>query len=166
MGGGEKEEANMGVMDKLMSLMGLGDENEEGGGFDEREEDYMEERAEWRNRRSRSSQIIPLNPVKDPWKVILTEPTAFDDCQQIAEHLKNRRSVIINLESIELGLARRIIDFVGGAIYAVGGSMQKVGASIFMAAPPNTEITGDLLSFSQSKDKDVLSFINRITEEQ
>jgi cell division inhibitor SepF len=151
----------VGVLDKFMSMMGLGEEIEEEV-IEEREE-YPEERAEWRNRKARS-QVIPFNPNRDSWKVVLTEPVVFDDCQQIADQLKNKRSVIINLESVEISLARRIIDFVGGVTYALDGKMQKVGAGIFIAAPPNTEITGDILSFSQTKDKDIMSFISKITE--
>jgi cell division inhibitor SepF len=156
----------VGVLDKFINLIGLGDDSgEDGGDVEEREDNYLEERAEWRNRRTRNSQVIPFNPANDRSKISVIVPVAFDDCQQIAEALKNKRSVIINLESIEFGLARRIIDFVGGAIYAVGGTLQKVGASMFIAAPPNTEISGDLLSLSQTKDKDVVGFIKKITEE-
>jgi cell division inhibitor SepF len=144
-----------------MSMMGLGEEVEEEV-IEEREE-YPEERAEWRNRKARS-QIIPFNPNRESWQVFVVEPAEFDDCPQIADHLKSKRSVIMNLESVELSLARRIIDFVGGVTYALDGTIQKVGAGIFIAAPPNTEITGDILSLSQTKDKDIMSFITKITE--
>jgi cell division inhibitor SepF len=150
----------VGVLDKFMSMMGLGEEVEEEV-IEEREE--YPERVEWRNRKARS-QVIPFNPNRDSWQVVLTEPVVFDDCQQIADHLKSKRSVIINLESVEISLARRIIDFVGGVTYALDGKMQKVGAGIFIAAPVNTEITGDILSLSQTKDKDILSFITKNTE--
>ena len=153
----------MSVMEKLMSMMGLNEEIEEVDVVEEREED-IPDRNDLRRRGSRS-QLIPFTTNRESWKVVLTEPTEFDDCQQIVEHLRNRRSVIINLENIENTLARRIIDFVGGATYAIEGTIQKAGSGIFICAPSNTEISGDLLSYSQTKDRDVVSFINRIAEE-
>ncbi|MDR1204131.1 MAG: cell division protein SepF [Peptococcaceae bacterium] len=152
----------MGVLDKFMSMMGLGEEVEEEV-IEEREE-YPEERAEWRNRKARNVVIPFNNSNRESWQVFVSEPVVFDDCQQIADHLKSKRSVIINLESVEISLARRIIDFVGGVTYALDGKMQKVGAGMFIAAPANTEITGDILSLSQTKDKDIMSFITKITE--
>jgi cell division inhibitor SepF len=89
------------------------------------------------------------------------EPLSFDDCQQISDNLKNKRIVIINLENMDMIMARRIIDFVGGSIYALGGCMQKVGSGIIIAAPNNVDISGEINKISQPKE--VFAWINNIT---
>ena len=60
-------------------------------------------------------------------KMILLEPRAYSESQQIADHLKNRNSVVVNLKRVTTDQAKRIIDFLSGVIYAIGGSMQKIG---------------------------------------
>lgn len=150
----------MGVFDKFMEIMGLSDEVEEESVEEQEEAD--EEPSE-KNRRSLAgrNKVVPLTaPAKDALRVVLVEPVGFDDCQIISDHLRAKRSVIINLEALDLGTARRIIDFVGGAAYALGGSMQKAGGSIFVVVPSHVEITGDLLNISQPKE--VIPWINQI----
>ena len=150
----------MSVFDKFMDMMGLGDEVEDEG-LDEREE--AEEELAERNRRISSgrSKVVPITTnAKDALRVVLVEPISFDDCQIISDHLKAKRSVIINLEALDLPTARRIIDFVGGTAFALEGSMQKAGGSIFVAVPSHVEITGDLLNIAQPKE--VIPWINQI----
>ncbi|MDR0468710.1 MAG: cell division protein SepF [Peptococcaceae bacterium] len=152
----------MGVFDKFMEIMGLNDEVEE---------EAVEERSEPeidldRGRRNNSgkNKVVPItSPTKDALRVVLVEPISFDDCQIISDHLKAKRSVIINLEALDLATARRIIDFVGGTAYALEGSMQKAGGSIFVAVPSHVEITGDLLNIAQPKE--VIPWINQIQYE-
>jgi len=150
----------MGVFDKFMEIMGLSDEVEEEV-VEEREEadDDFSEKSR-RNGAGRNKVVPITSNTKDALRVVLVEPISFDDCQIISDHLKSRRSVIINLEALDLSTARRIIDFVGGTAYALEGSMQKAGGSIFVAVPSHVEITGDLLSISQPKE--VIPWINQI----
>ncbi|MCL1804884.1 MAG: cell division protein SepF [Clostridiales bacterium] len=153
----------MGVFDKFMEIMGLSDEVEEEA-VEEREE--IDEELPDRARRNGAgrSKVVPITAnAKDALRVVLVEPISFDDCQVISDHLKARRSVIINLEALDLPTARRIIDFVGGTAYALEGSMQKAGGSIFVAVPSHVEITGDLLNISQPKE--VIPWINQIQYE-
>ena len=70
-------------------------------------------------------------------KMILLEPRAYSESQQIAEYLKNRNSVVVNLKRVTSEQAKRIYDFLSGVIYAIGGSMQKVGVGIYLCTPKN-----------------------------
>ena len=150
----------MGMFDKFMDIMGLNDEVEEE--IIEEQDDLDDDRPGLVRRNiSTRSNVVPMTPSpKDALRVVLVEPICFDDCQIISDHLKAKRSVIINLEALDLATARRIIDFVGGTAYALEGSMQKAGGSIFVAVPSHVEITGDLLNIAQPKE--VIPWINQI----
>ena len=77
-------------------------------------------------------------------KMILLEPRAYSESQQIADHLKNRNSVVVNLKRVTTDQAKRIIDFLSGVIYAIGGSMQKIGVGIYLVAPKNVNVQGKI----------------------
>ena len=106
-------------------------------------------------------QVIPITANRNS-KVVLLEPLVFDDCQLISDHLKGRKIIIINLENMEAALARRIIDFVGGTAYALGGCLQKVGSGTIIATPSNVDVSGGISSVSQPKE--VFAWINKIVE--
>ena len=86
-------------------------------------------------------------------KMILLEPRAYSESQQIADHLKKRNSVVVNLKRVTSDQAKRIIDFLSGCIYAIGGTMQKVGVGIYLCAPKNVDVQGKI-SEDNAKDKD------------
>ena len=77
-------------------------------------------------------------------KMVISQPTTFEQSDEICSFLKEKKSVIINLEYVNKDVARRIVDFVSGGVYALDGYMQKVSNSIFLAAPSNYEITNDM----------------------
>ena len=77
-------------------------------------------------------------------KMILLEPRAYSESQQIADYLKKRCSVVVNLKRVTTEVAKRIMDFLGGTIYAIGGKMQKLGNGIFLCAPNNFNIEGKI----------------------
>ena len=86
-------------------------------------------------------------------KMILLEPRAYSESQQIADHLKNRNSVVVNLKRVTSDQAKRIIDFLSGCIYAIGGTMKKVGVGIYLCAPKNVNVQGKITE-ENDKDKD------------
>lgn len=86
-------------------------------------------------------------------KVILSEPRAYSESQQIADHLKNRNSVLVNLKRVTSDQAKRIIDFLSGTLYAIGGDLQKVGGGIYLCTPKNINVQGQI-SEENGKDKD------------
>lgn len=77
-------------------------------------------------------------------EVYVIKPQDFAEAQTAADLLKEGRTVVINLEGVELTVAQRSIDFVGGATYAINGSLQAVSSNIFIAAPDSIEVSGDL----------------------
>ena len=90
-------------------------------------------------------------------KMILLEPRAYSESQQIADHLKNRNSVVVNLKRVTSDQAKRIIDFLSGCIYAIGGTMQKIGVGIYLCTPKNVNVQGkisDDTEKAKSKDED------------
>lgn len=77
-------------------------------------------------------------------KVILVEPRTYSESTDIADHLKNRRAVVVNLQRIDSEQGRQIVDFLSGVVYALGGDIQKIGLSIFLCTPDNVEVSGNI----------------------
>jgi len=80
-------------------------------------------------------------------KVVLVEPRVYAEAQDIAEHLKNKRATIVNLQRIEREQGVRIIDFLSGTVYALGGDIQRIGKDIFLCTPDNVEVSGEISNF-------------------
>jgi cell division inhibitor SepF len=89
-----------------------------------------------------SSKVVSMNGRGS--EVYVIKPQDFNEAQTVTDFLKDGKAIIINMEGIELTAAQRIIDFIGGACYALDGSLQAISANIFVAAPPDIEVTGDL----------------------
>lgn len=85
-------------------------------------------------------------------KMILLEPRAFSESQQIADHLKMRNTVVVNLKRVTSDQAKRIVDFLAGTIYAIGGDLQKIGGGIFLCTPNNINIQGKITDETDGKD--------------
>ena len=96
-----------------------------------------------------SSKITPMRQPSSRrnsgnMEVCVVKPSSVDDSREITETLLAGRTVILNLEGIDVELAQRIIDFTSGSCYSLGGSLQKVSSYIFVLGPHNVDITGDL----------------------
>ncbi len=85
-------------------------------------------------------------------KLVLLEPRAFSETQQIADQLKNRNTVVVNLKRVTSEQAKRIVDFLSGTIYAIGGDLQKVGGGIFLCTPNNVKVNGKITDETEGKD--------------
>lgn len=83
-------------------------------------------------------------------KMILLEPRAYSESQQIADHLKKRNTVVVNMKRVTPDQAKRIVDFLSGTVYAIGGDLQKIGGGIFLCTPKNVNVEG---SISEEDDK-------------
>jgi len=90
-------------------------------------------------------------------KLVVVQPAVFDDAQGICDHLKNKKPVIVNLENLEKDVAQRIIDFLCGSVYTIDGNIQKVANGIFVVAPSNVDISGDLSD--EFKNKNIFSWV-------
>ena len=77
-------------------------------------------------------------------RMVITQPTSFEQSEEICNYLKEKKSIIVNLEYVNKDVARRIVDFISGAVHALDGHIQKVSNAIFLIAPVNYEIASDL----------------------
>ena len=153
------------ILNKLMNVIGIGDEvvededyedieynNEEEVNNDEVEETYFKssykptrsfkdiERESQYSSRNIQSKVIPMNTAVSSSKMVITQPTCYDEVEGIGEYLKNKKSIIINLENVNKEDARRILDFMSGASFMVEGSIQKVSNLIYLITPKNVEM--------------------------
>lgn len=85
-------------------------------------------------------------------KMILLEPRAYSESQQIADHLKNRNSVVVNLKRVTSDQAKRIIDFLSGTLYAINGDLQKIGDGIYLCTPKNIDVQGKITEENESQE--------------
>jgi len=102
----------------------------------------------------KNNNIVNLPTAQKQMKVMVVEPFAFDDAQHVADHLKNRKPVVVNFENCDKEVAKRMIDFISGTTYALGGTIQKVGNNIFLCAPTNVDVAYS--PHEEGSDKDFL----------
>ena len=86
-------------------------------------------------------------------KMILLEPRAYSESQQIADHLKKRNAVVVNLKRVTPEQAKRIVDFLSGTLYAIGGDLQKLGSGIFLCTPKNINVQGKMTDEEDKKSR-------------
>ena len=130
----------MGMMSRIMNFFGWQDEVEEVY------EEVVEEQPMLPQRKPQKVVSIHTQPTV---RVILCEPQTYDEAQMIADHLKNRRTVVVNLQRMRKETARRVVDFLSGTVYALNGNIQKVGSEIFLCTPDNVEMEGTISDFWQ-----------------
>jgi len=87
------------------------------------------------------NNVVSIHSQKNV-RVVLSEPRSYDEAQEIADHLRSRRAVIVNLQRVRSDLALRIVDFLSGTVYALSGSISKLGPNIFLCTPDTVEIQG------------------------
>ena len=85
-------------------------------------------------------------------KMILVEPRAYSESQEIADHLKARNSVVVNFKRVTSDQAKRIIDFLSGTLYAIDGDLQKIGDGIYLCTPKNIDVQGEITDESSKSD--------------
>lgn len=160
----------MGVFDKFLDIMKLNDDDYDDDDFydDEFDDDEFDDKphrslfgkkskAEYddfdiqEERKSVPATGNKVTPMRQPaqrrnasMEVCVVKPTSVDDSREITETLLAGRTVILNLEGMDLEIAQRIIDFISGATFAISGNLQKISNYIFLVTPTNVDISGDL----------------------
>ena len=119
------------ALDKLKKLIGS-DEN-----------DFLEEVKEEEYYKVSKEEYMDENGVAGS-KMMLLEPRAYSESQQIADYLKERNAVVVNLKRVTPDQAKRIVDFLSGTLYAIGGDLQKLGGGIFLCTPNNVNVEGEI----------------------
>ncbi len=157
----------MGVMDKFLNYMKLNDEDEDGYYDDDYydDEDEMEpqparkgrftpvrdteakETIEEKPARKTIPKVTPLKQARktgtDGMEVCVIKPTSVEDAREITETLLANRTVVLNLEGLDVEIAQRIIDFTSGSCFAISGNLQKISHYIFIITPASVDISGD-----------------------
>ena len=138
----------MGIFDKFKEVVGIEEVVEEEEEVKEKSSDMTKitpaaERLEARSYKPAEAPVINPNTAKftSQWKMVVIEPTEFNDSPKLVDSLKAKKPVIINLENLETDVARKIFDFLSGATYALNGNVQKVANNIFVFAPENVDVT-------------------------
>ena len=149
----------MSVFGKFKHLIGIGDDyyddeitEEEIEEAERRIERQQQERQHERPKFSRrESNVVPMGGISsEMMKLVVIEPSSFEESPKLVDSLKERKPVIINLEKIDSETARKIFDFLSGATYALNGNVQKVANNIFVFAPDNVDITSNEANNSDS----------------
>lgn len=122
------------VFDKVLTLLGVREEIEDDP--EVREERQLEVLPNQRETKQvRRSNLISLDGGAKPIRIIIIEPTEFEEVRTYVDHLKNKHPLIVRLNHMDIHEARRIVDFMSGATYAIDGNMQKLGDMIFSLHP-------------------------------
>ena len=135
----------MGLFDKMREVLGVSD--------DDYEDDDVEVITSKRGQRDeeddgndtrRNNKVVNIHTTAQ-LQVILVKPERFDDAASIADHLNEKRTVVLNLESTNKDVSRRLVDFLSGVAYANGGQIKRIAAITFLITPYNVGIMGDIL---------------------
>lgn len=131
----------MGVMNKFMNFFGL---QEEEIVSQEHMNEYEEEsEPNTQDKRKGKGNVVSIHSQKS-MRVVLSEPRSYEETQQIADQLRSRRPVVVNLQQVRSDQAVRIVDFLSGTVYALNGNITKVGSNIFLCTPDYVEIQGSI----------------------
>jgi cell division inhibitor SepF len=138
----------MSVINRFLNYLGLQEEQDQEQDQERErlstvEDQEFETPAFDSRKQSGKNNIVSLHSQKNV-KVVLTEPRTYDEAQEIADQLKSRRSVIVNLQRVRRDQAIRIVDFLSGTVYALGGHISKLGPDIFLCTPDSVEVSGTI----------------------
>ena len=154
----------MSVLDKFLSIMKLDDDEDYEDDLFDDEDDFEDEPKKSFFKKNKKADYDDddeddfyedkkpnkVTPMRQPvrrganMEVCVIKPIKVDDAREISETLLSGRTVILNLEGLDLEIAQRIIDFTSGATFAISGNLQKISNYIFLVTPTNVDISGDL----------------------
>ncbi len=147
---------------KTLEFIGLGDEDDNidiEPMNDKEEEKAKEKKNDAYSVSPKKNKVVNIHTTTQ-LKVVVYTPNSFDNAKEIADHLKAKKPVVINLENVETPVARRIVDFLTGSVYAVDGSIQKIAERIFLIAPYNVGIMGGDVKDEILRSKMVFPYSN------
>ncbi len=143
----------MGIFGKIRDIMGVDDEDD----FDQDEMDFIGAGSSGYQTmpeeeyvvEKRNNKVVNINATTQ-LQVVLVKPERFDDASAVADHLNARRTVVLNLESTNKEVSRRLVDFLSGVAYANNGQIKRVANNTFIITPYNVDIMGDILDELES----------------
>ena len=149
------------IMNKVWNLFGM--DQAEDTDYEENDVydyDYEEEPVEEKKSFIKRNNKVVAMPQSQSIRMVISQPTRFEQSEEICGFLKEQKSVIVNLEYVNKDVARRIVDFISGGVYSLDAHIQKVSNSIFLIAPTNYEITNEMAR-EEIKNKLSVSWLNK-----
>ena len=145
---------------KLKQYLALNDDEDFFDEYEEEKTKYgshqdmesMHEKSEASGGKAKVLSLVSSSRGNSMPKVILLEPRSYQEVQDIADHLKERRAVVMNLQRMPKDQAKRVVDFLSGTVYAINGDIQKLGIQTFICTPDNIDISGTITDYIQETD--------------
>jgi cell division inhibitor SepF len=142
------------MINKVMGFLGL-EEDVEIEEREEKEEEVMqnevgEVESLFTSNKKQSNKVVNIHTAASA-KVVIIKPNDYDEAANICDNLRNRKIVVVNTTSLEQKVAQRLLDFIGGACYALAGELQQVEKGVYILSPSNVEVSNDLKSELTSK---------------
>lgn len=143
------------MINKMMGFLGL-DEDVELDGRDENEENFEDNNTNdvesifSSTKKPSNSKVVNIHTAASA-KVVIIKPNDYDEAANICDNLRNRKIVVVNTTALEAKIAQRLLDFIGGACYALSGELQQVEKGVYILSPSNVEVSNDLKSELSSK---------------
>lgn len=131
----------MGIKSKFKRFFELDEEAYE---IEDAYESTSEQQYDERSTVKKAENVVSLQSVQQSVKVILVEPRVYSEVQEIADQLKSHRAIAMNLQRVPHDQAKRIVDFLSGTVYAIGGDIQKLGEHAFLCTPANVDVSGKI----------------------
>ncbi len=137
----------MAIIESIKNFFGYSEDVEETDevGFNDEEVFNKNENREERDAQLRKNNKVVNIHATTSLQVVLVKPDRFDDASTVADHLNNKRTVVLNLEGTNKDISRRLIDFLSGVAYANNGQIKRVANSTFIITPYNVDIMGELI---------------------
>jgi len=138
----------MGVMNKIKEFLGFESEEIYEEVIEEQEDEEEAYLPPKKSASAKANNVVSLHAAREREgiRLMLFEPRLYSDAQDIADNLRHRRPVVVNLQRVEKDQAKRIVDFLSGTVYALNGDIQKVGDHIFVCTPEHVDIQGSISS--------------------
>lgn len=137
------------VINKVMGFLGMAEEEEDEVQEVENEEENMDiETLMGANKKQ--SKVVNIH-TSTSTKVVIIKPDDFDEATTISDNLKSRKIVVVNTTALDPKVGQRLLDFVGGVCYALGGDLQQIEKGVYIMSPSNIEVNNDLKNELSSK---------------
>lgn len=137
------------VMNKVMGFLGMAEEAVDEVQEVENEDDNMDIES-LMSANKKQSKIVNIHTASSA-KVVIIKPDDFDEATTISDNLKSRKIVVVNTTGLELKTGQRLLDFIGGACYALGGELQQIEKGVYIISPSNVEVDNALKNELSSK---------------
>lgn len=135
------------IVNKVMDFLGLEEEVDEIEEMDdeikEKNNEEIENIFSSNNSKKQKGKVVSIHTASTA-KILIVKPTDYDEAIEICDNLKNRKILVINMTSLESKIAQRLLDFMAGASYALGGSLEEIEKGVYVISPSNVEISNEL----------------------